>query len=57
MCGPTGGWNKAALEPAGSGPADAYIEATLRDAYFYPSLLQGKPMATDTTVLLAELVP
>ncbi len=48
---------KVVLEPAGSGPADAYLEATLRDAYFYPSLLQGRTVATETTVLLAELAP
>lgn len=46
-----------ALEPAGSGPADADLEAALRDVWFYPALLQGQPVATDTTILLGELAP
>jgi hypothetical protein len=49
--------DKVTLDPVGAGPADAYFEATLRDAYFYPALLEGRPVATDTTVLLADLAP
>jgi hypothetical protein len=45
------------LEPAGSGSADAYFEAALRDTCFYPALVKGQPVATDTTVLLTDLAP
>jgi len=48
---------KVALEPTGAGPTDADFEATLRDAYFHPALLHGRPVATETTILLADLAP
>lgn len=36
--------------------ANSYLEALLREAFFFPALLNGEPVETETTILVSDLV-
>ena len=47
---------RVALDDEEPRSADASVRSVLKDAFFFPALKQGQPVATDTTVEFAELI-